>query len=265
MAIEEAGPDPAAMATEIHAQLGHPTGAIDMHRLAFDLKIVEFRAEPLANLEGALLTTDGKGYGSILVNANSSPQRQRFTIAHELCHFLHPAHQPVPGIGFHCTAQDLAGHSIRSRTEQDRHARQEREANRFAIELLVPASAAAASAGEPPNLAHVLQLSAAYDVSREAAARRYAEQHTAPIAIVFSHKNRVRYAVKSPTMPSLRLTTGFPLPPLSAARSSADARMTARQEMPASQWLTQTGSDATVTVQTLFQQNGYAMTMITQQ
>lgn len=250
------------MAAEIRAQLGHPAGPVDLRQLAYSLDIIQFRAEPLNNLEGALLITPGKGYGSILVNANASPQRQRFTMAHELCHFLHPEHWPVPGIGFHCTEQDLRGYPAFHPDALDRHARQEREANRFAIELLVPASAVAAYAGEPPDLAHVVHLSAACDVSREAAARRYAERHPAAIAIVFSHQNRVRYAVKSPTMPSLRLTAGSPLPPLPVARAVADTRITARQETPAAQWLTRSSSDTAVTVQTLFQRNEYAINLV---
>lgn len=250
------------MAAEIHAQLGFLAGPVNIHQLAFSLDIIQFRAEPLANLEGALLITTGKGYGSILVNANSSPHRQRFTIAHELCHFLHPEHWPVPGIGFHCTEQDLRSHPGFNPDALDRHARQEREANRFAIELLVPASAVAAYAGEPPDLAHVVHLSAVCNVSREAAARRYAERHPAPIAIVLSQKNRVRYAVKSPSMPSLRLTTGSPMPPRPVARAVADARMTAKQQMPADQWIAWSSSDTAVAVQTLFQRNEYAMSLV---
>jgi Zn-dependent peptidase ImmA (M78 family) len=44
--------------------------------------------------EGALLTTAERDTGAIVVNKNASPQRQRFTLAHELGHLLNPWHVP---------------------------------------------------------------------------------------------------------------------------------------------------------------------------
>ena len=70
--------------------------------------------------------------------------------------------------------------------EQARHTRQEREANRFAIELLLPRHRLRRVCPRQPNLEAVLWMSGEFDVSKEAAARHYSEVHDAPIAIALS-------------------------------------------------------------------------------
>lgn len=47
--------------------------------------------------EAALVTDDCKSQGAILVAKDRSRQRRRFSIAHELGHFLIPAHMPPAG------------------------------------------------------------------------------------------------------------------------------------------------------------------------
>ena len=76
------------------------------------------------------------------VNEKSSYRRQRYSSGHELCHFLNPAHQPTSSMGrFACTSRDLSTTWLStggSSDPDDRHIRQETEANLFAIELLAP-------------------------------------------------------------------------------------------------------------------------------
>lgn len=95
MAIEEVGANPERLADAIHVQLGERPGPVPVAEIAKALDIVEIRAEPLSNIEGALVTTPERDIGSILVNQHSSRRRRRFTIGHELLHFLNAWHQPT--------------------------------------------------------------------------------------------------------------------------------------------------------------------------
>jgi Zn-dependent peptidase ImmA (M78 family) len=89
------------------------------------------RAKLGDDVSGVLVVADGRGI--IGVNSDHSPVRQRFSVAHEIGHFL-----------MHRNAQDLfidkgyfaAFRDSRSSTGEDRR---EREANAFAAALLMPA------------------------------------------------------------------------------------------------------------------------------
>src|SRR4051812_42309115 len=106
MIIEEAAPDPNRMAAAIHLQLPLLEGPIPIRKIAFALDIAQIREAPTKSMEAALVTTAERDEGAILVNDRSSEQRRRFSIGHELLHFLNPAHQPIrPGLAFACTAQ----------------------------------------------------------------------------------------------------------------------------------------------------------------
>src|SRR3546814_17385657 len=75
------------------------------------------------------MTDAEKNRGVILVKAGTRDDRRRFTVAHELGHFLMPSHRGSR----QCTASDL-----RERRRNNDHRRQEAEANRFAAGLLMP-------------------------------------------------------------------------------------------------------------------------------
>lgn len=95
IAIEDVGANAVRLAEAIHVQLGDRPGPVPVGEIARALDIVEIRMETLSNIEGALVTTPERGFGSILVNQNSSSRRRRFTIGHELLHFLSPTHRPT--------------------------------------------------------------------------------------------------------------------------------------------------------------------------
>jgi Zn-dependent peptidase ImmA (M78 family) len=58
------------------------------------------------------------------------------------------------------------------------HRMQEAEANLFAIELLAPATLMTPYIRRLPDLENVLAITSAFDISKAAAARRYASLHT---------------------------------------------------------------------------------------
>ena len=107
IAVEAVGADPIRLAAAIVMQLGDITGALPVREIARALDIEEIREQHLTSLEGCLLTDRQKSYGAILVNAASSRRRRRYTVAHELGHFLNERHVPTSEGGFRCTREDM--------------------------------------------------------------------------------------------------------------------------------------------------------------
>ena len=209
MALDDVGANPRRLANAIHEQLDDPPGPLPVHDIALALDISEVREEWLTNLEGALITMPERDKGKILVNRASIPQRRRFTLAHELGHFLNPWHQPTTATGFECTRSDMAAGDLQSR---DCHRRQEAEANSFAIELLTPRKHLSQHLEGDADLRGVVAIAAAFGISREAAARRYVSLHPDTTAVVFSRNGFFYYAELSTEFPVLCLRRGMALP-----------------------------------------------------
>jgi Zn-dependent peptidase ImmA (M78 family) len=66
--------------------------------------------------------------GTILVNESAGNRRRRFTIGHELGHFLLPWHTLRSGQGFLCSSKDMA--VFRAKPGGDRYIEMEAQANR---------------------------------------------------------------------------------------------------------------------------------------
>ena len=150
-----------------------------------------------------LLTDRVRSVGAILANSSNGKERARFTVGHELGHFLLERHILSGEYGFECSSEDLAEQSRASN-----HRRQEAEANRFAIELLAPAICFKPAISQPPDLNVVLELSDALQLSKEATARRYLELCNQDAAIVFYNDGVLRYFHSTDGFPRLLPTRG---------------------------------------------------------
>jgi Zn-dependent peptidase ImmA (M78 family) len=104
--------------------------------IAEDLLGLAVERQQLGEVSGMLLPAERR----ILVNESEGEARQRFTVAHELGHWVcqcvgRPSAQPV-----YCRAEDVGA---------DPEARlREREANIFAANLVMPEEAVRAAGGE---------------------------------------------------------------------------------------------------------------------
>jgi len=263
MTIEESGgKSPGRLAAAVHAQLqdqGLVEGAVPVTSIAWALDIVEVRFEPLTNLEGALITTPERSSGSILVNGSSGDRRRRFTIAHELGHYLNLSHSPDAD-RFACTKQDLRLARLPFRRTPTRHEVQEREANAFAAELLMPAYRLRPLLHRDPTIEDILKLVDTLECSRETVARRYVELHAEQVAVVFGRHGRCLYTVRSRTCPALTLVNGSSLPDLPDAPDRT--RVTAVEDADPSDWVRSGHTPAGITVQTLYQQDGFTITLL---
>lgn len=257
---------PMAIADEIFRQnpsLQGPIPIEEFARLAGIEKIAELTTE---GFEGALITNPEKSRGVIMVKAGVNPQRRRFTIGHELGHFLLPWHRQT---SFNCKQEDIKDSSDGIGRTGTVGVRQdiEAEANAFASELLMPRlqfKARLKSYGEP-ELKHLLELAANYDSSVEATVWRYKALSDYPVAFVFSHNNVVRYWTRAAEFPyTLCVRKGQSLPTKSPARQNGQG-ISDWDEVDSYLWLEASRRKQlpdTVLEQTLYQQDGYKLTLL---
>jgi hypothetical protein len=110
---------------------------VPVEEIVQSLKI-EIRKSPAEDsLSGFILRDGATGKATIGVNSSQPRNRQRFTIGHELGHYLlHTGHS------VHVDERSAAGLKISLRNEESSDGKnvEEIEANLFAAELLMPAS-----------------------------------------------------------------------------------------------------------------------------
>jgi Zn-dependent peptidase ImmA (M78 family) len=105
------------------------TTPVDIVAIAQDLGINVYRAKGSSDLAGKVVKDSeygGESGYAIFVNSNDSPRRQRFTISHEVAHFL--LHKDEIGDGIVEDALYRSGLSNKK----------EAEANKVAAEILMP-------------------------------------------------------------------------------------------------------------------------------
>lgn len=143
------------------------------------------RIQPLPgdsdNIEGMLCSDPAKECGVIFFNKSRPIGRQRFTIGHELGHFLLPTHASGER---KCTASDLKKNS---NTEES-------EANEFAQKLLLPSHLLTPEINDQSfNIELINRLSVLFQMSFEATAIAAIPLSSEPVAIVFAENRKVRY------------------------------------------------------------------------
>lgn len=213
--------------------------------------------------EGMLITNAEKSRGAIMVKAGVSPRRRRFTIAHELGHFLLPWHRQQK---FSCKSSDIKD-SGNNRGLAPDQVTIETEANAFASELLMPSSAFKSFIDdfETPTLVDLATLSDAFDVSFEATVHRYKALSDQPLAFVFSHNNIVRYWLKTQSLPyALKVRKDHALPLRSSSRNDGKS-VTDIETIAAHVWLEPHGELAlprNILEQTIHQAAGYKVTLL---
>jgi Zn-dependent peptidase ImmA (M78 family) len=251
---------PEALLSVILRHYPHWTGAVPLEELCRAVNISDIRASQTEAFEGALVTDGDKKEGVILVRVGRSENRRRFTIAHELGHFLIPYHDPRQM----CTAADLS----ESRRDTS-HRRKESEANRFAAGLLMPKHKFEEDLQKlgDADIAHAQMLSDKYKVSLEATINRYADLTDDACAFVFARHGIVRYIRPSRDFPRVALRPGQPLPSqsLSAAPRAGALRVpSVWAENDGEMWLqTERGRRAPKLLeQTLHQQDGFQVTLL---
>lgn len=142
------------------AQCGVRDAPVPVENIAEALAIVVQREPTDDDLSGFLYKARRGNKAVIGVNANHHPNRQNFTIAHELGHFLlHDVDDVHVDRGFNVR--------LRSETSSQGTDVEEKEANLFAAELLMPARL----------LEDDLDEISAFDLDDEEATRKLARRY----------------------------------------------------------------------------------------
>lgn len=238
---------------------------VPVEELAKALDITDIDVLKTDGFEGGLITDECKSEGVILVSAHARRGRRRFTVGHELGHFLMPMHMPVKDGKFLCSRDDMRVWSVR---ENDRYARMEVEANRFAALLLLPPAKLKAYLGKhrEPSLAHVPALAGDFDVSKEVAARAYAQYKGEAIATVVVKDGVVLRSYRHINFPKIGIANGTPVPKDSIYFHAANGgdELTKIVANNAGLWLETTWGQRLPELyeQVLYQQEGYAIVLL---
>lgn len=126
----------------------------------------------------------------ILVNSSSHPYRQRFSVGHELGHWMHDRHETL-----RCDKKALS-------TWIEPGANRESRANRYAAELLLPRSMVEPRVRKLPiTFDSVQSLSEAFGMSRAAVALRLVELGSDAAAVYCSERGRRKWTYRGPEWP----------------------------------------------------------------
>lgn len=261
--LADVGSNPAKLARAVVQQSGYTDKAIPVREIAAAVDIVAITEKPGISFEGALVTDPQKRLGQIFVRQDRDERRKRFTISHEIGHYLMEHHRPLQGDRFEC---DKRGMVASKASPNDRAMRMEVEANQFAAELLMPRphliEFLRRKAGV--DLGHILDMSDRFDVSKESAARRYVSFAKEPVAVVFSKDGKVRYVEKSDEFPALDVWNGNNLPAqsLTVANPTSKGSISDFGEVDRGVWLRSGGRRGVVCEQFMPQASGFAMTLL---
>jgi hypothetical protein len=228
---------------------------VDVEAFARRVGISEIRDLDAEGPSCALMADARKTRGVILCAPGLPAQRRRFAIAHQIGHFLlraHPAERQ-------CTNRDMA------ETRRDTaHRKEEMQANRFAAGLLMPKPwflDLVAESGKP-GVMDVPKLAAAFAVSLESAAARYADLTQDMCAWVFIKDGTMRYARASRSFPELSLRAGDGVPQAVLA-ARPDDRMAWVAADPLD-WIAipRAARQPKLTMQVLTKANGFQLVML---
>jgi len=133
--------------TDTGVVLQHLTSApVNLHAICDGLKVPVYY-EPMTNIAGKLERDDSKPRGfRIVVNSLDHPNRQRFTLAHEIAHFV--LHRDLVPNG-------LTDNAMYRSNLSDQY---ERQADRYAASVLLPADLVRKEFRAKPSLAHLSKL-----------------------------------------------------------------------------------------------------------
>ncbi len=262
MDISDIGDNPVRLAKEILRQIGNPDCETPLLEIASALGIEEILEDPKLPVEGALYAPEGKNFGLILLNPSKDDRRTRFTLAHEIGHYVHPLHFPSEHASFLCSNSDLQ--SKRSETGTFRE-NQEAQANEFAAELILPSHYLSRYIEKSDLIStdSIVEMSDRFLVSREAAFRRVVENSKRSIAAFYIKDGTIRYFSKSNSFPFPRVwgKKAVPKGSWSATMELKENFSSQVREVEPRIWIND-DREVCMTEQTFMQENGYQIVLL---
>ena len=257
---------PAALVTRILEIEPDLPISVPIEALCERLDIVSIGDLETEGFEAALVTDAVKSSGAVLVAKGQSQQRRRFSIGHELGHFLIPTHTMPVGAPLLCSAEQLR---LLDTKDQDRRRRMEAEANRFAALLLMPPPILRAELRKirSPEVSDIVRLASLFGVSKDAMARAYVDNSRQALAIIVIRNGRLlRLCRNDRQFPWIDVALGMPVPQRSAyldgIRNPGD--VSPIEDCEPEVWLSSTSARKVevMTEQVLEQKSGFALLML---
>ncbi len=256
---------PGGLATrifEIERDLPIP---VPLEELCERLDIVSIGELETEGFEAALITDEVKSSGAILVARGRSRQRRRYSVGHELGHFLIPTHHPPKGEPLLCSDEHMR---LRDAMDQDRRRRMETEANRFAACLLMPPAVLREELRKirQPDVTDIVRLAELFDVSKDAMAISYVEHSRQRVAVIVARNGRVLRSYRDPdTFPWIDVSNGQAVPTGSIYHDGwAAGAVSDVEECEPELWLSERDARKVdiLTEQVLGRRNGYSLTLL---
>ena len=159
------------------------------------------REVPSVGFDGTLVRSKSAQKGVIGVRESIREYgRKRFTVAHEIAHFVIPSHRFLKNV---CAGNSID--SYRSTLNQT-----EIEANQFAAEFLLPAPAVRTRFGDVPSLAKISSVAKEFETSLSATARRFIDLTDSSVVLLWQQDGRVEWFHKSDTFTYFLPLEGIP-------------------------------------------------------
>ncbi len=255
---------PSALAARIHELDPDLPLDFSVEALCRRLDIDDIEDKPVSSFAAMLLMHPDKAWGSIVVAQGTPRQRRRFSIGHELGHFLMPSHRPCEGLQFACSQTDLRLDNMR---EADRSRKMEAEANRFAAHLLMPPKRIRASLrSRQPDLAEIVRLAQEFDVSKAAMARSYVDAHSETLALIIAHEGRIEQVHRPDDFPWIdhQIRGTVPRDSVASGHRLLPGQSTPMEECDAETWLGPGGARKVevLSEQLLVQKDDWAMILL---
>lgn len=195
---------PNQIVDEIISQNPNIPTPIPIEEIAEAAGICEIQYKPLGALEGALVANKYKSTGVIIVNNKEDlHHRQKYTVGHELGHFMIPSHNHKMGC------------SIEYMKDNKKVEKIEAQANEFSSKILMPHTIFCKTKyfDTFPSINNIQEQAALFDVSLEACVNRYVSLHHDAVMAIFYKDKKFRYYRKSEYLPfyfSQKHQKGFP-------------------------------------------------------
>lgn len=196
--------NPKLIAEEIIKENKNISLPVPIENIAKAVGIQEINFVPNAPFEGALVANSGKTQGIIACKKEVNDARKRFTIAHELGHFLLPTHSNK----LTCTTANISYENI------NKFINKEQEANCFASNILVPQYFLKKELSKIKyfDLEELCKLREKFLVSYEAFIRALINYCDEPMAFIFAENQIIKFFVCTKDFPYLNIRPKNKLP-----------------------------------------------------
>lgn len=238
-------------ADELVHEIGVRNVPVDLDRICQYLRLLVSCEPENTDVEGYMVT-DGEVGGIVINSLIGDVRKHRFTLAHEIGHFV-----------LHKTKRSYVIRDSADTLDTPGNSSDEIEANAFAGGLLIPSRLLGHSArAEEPSMASIQELAEDYDVSFCAAAHRLVSVSDWPCAFVLSKDGLTKWAAHSEHFAGY-VRRNARLNPASAASSALGSADGATHDviLPESAWLDVESRDE-VKEQSRNMGNGFVYTLL---